>query len=238
MLSSSPVLHRIFHCPEESNFYSHCLESLVFNDSQTSDAVVEFGAGDGIPVINSLLRTNFHGTIHGFEVNELAAKVAKSKIKEQSLSNRYIIHSSCFFHSPRPPADCLVSNPPYLPAVDNKIYQPLLHGGRDGSQIAKQLLLLGYQKVLLMVSSYSNPVGLIDFALDCGYRVTNFLISPLSFGYYSSELKVKRMIAELRERDLAFCSNNLYLLAGVLFKKQRYSSVDVSAELIKVITSL
>ncbi|MGE5658751.1 MAG: methyltransferase [Actinomycetota bacterium] len=237
MLSSSSALNRVFHCPEESNFYSHCLESLVLNDLEAPSTVVEFGAGDGSPVIKSLLKTNFEGMIHGFELNKLATKIAQAQIQELDLSDHYQIHSSCFFNSVRPAADCLVSNPPYLPASDRQIYQPLLHGGDDGAQIAKRLLSLGYEKVLLMVSSYSHPVGLIDFALDRGYKVANFLVSPLTFGYYSSELKVKRAIAALREQGRAFHSHNIYLLAGVLFKQQHHV-VDLSQELIQVMTAL
>jgi len=41
------------------------------------------------------------------------------------------------------------------PAIDDNIYQPLLHGGTDGSTIARRLLSLNYENVLLML--YSNP---------------------------------------------------------------------------------
>ena len=239
MLSSSQALKRVFYCPEESNFYSQCLESLVFNDyPENAEVVVEFGAGDGSPVIKSLLNTSFEGTIHGFELNYLAANIARAQIQEYELSDKYIIHNSSFFTSDLPKGGYLISNPPYLPAEDDRIYQPLLHGGRDGSRIARQLLSLGYENVLLMVSSYSHPVGLIEYALEEGYNVANFMVSPLSFGYYSSELKVRNTIAALREKEMAFYSPNIYLLAGVLFKKQHKFATDLSKELIQVMTCL
>ncbi len=238
MLTSSHPLKQVFHCPEESDFYAHCLESLVLNASDNSRLIVEFGSGEGSPVIKSLLRTDFEGKIQGFELNNVAWKIAQSQIKEYELSEQYTVNNCSFFDSPLyESADCVISNPPYLPAVDDKIYQPLLHGGSDGSTIAKKLLSLDSDEVLLMVSSYSNPVGLVDYALDRGYSVANFEIAPLSFGYYSSEPKVKSTIATLRKQGMAFYSENIYLLAGVLFKKQEKSQRDLSIELIQLMTA-
>lgn len=238
MLTSSHPLKQVFHCPEESDFYAHCLESLVLNGSDPSRLIVEFGSGEGSPVIKSLLRTDFDGKIQGFELNKVACKIAESQIKEYELSEQYTVNNCSFFDSPLyQSADCVISNPPYLPAVDDKIYQPLLHGGTDGCTIAKKLLSLGCDEVLLMVSSYSNPVGLIDYALERGYSVANFEIAPLTFGYYSSEPKVKSAIATLREQGMAFYSENIYLLAGVLFKKQQKSQRDLSIELIQLMTA-
>jgi hypothetical protein len=238
MLTSSHPLKQVFHCPEESDFYSHCLESLVLNASNNYRLIVEFGSGEGRPVIKSLLRTDFDGEIQGFELNNVAWKIAQSQIKEYQLSEQYTVNNCSFFDSPlHQSADCVISNPPYLPAVDDNIYQPLLHGGSDGSTIAKKILSLDCDQVLLMVSSYSNPVGLIDYALELGYSVANFEIAPLNFGYYSSEPKVKSAIANLRKQGMAFYSENIYLLAGVLFQKQQKSRRDLSIELIQLLTA-
>lgn len=238
MLTSSQPLKDVFFCPEESNFYSHCLETLVLKNCFNSESIVEFGSGDGSPVIKSLLRTEFEGTIHGFELNNLACQVANSKIKEYKLSGKYIIHNRCLFDSAKPDATYLVSNPPYLPALDNNIYQPLLHGGIEGITVTKQLLSLNYQNVLVLVSSYSNPEGLINYALAKDYYVSDFMISPLQFGYYSSEPKVRDRIKELQRNNRAFYSKNIYLLAGVLFTKESASTGDLSTELVKLMTSL
>ena len=238
MLTSSKPLKDIFFCPEESNFYSHCLETLVLNNCDGSESIIEFGSGDGSPVINSLLRTKFDGIVHGFEISTLACEAAKSKIEEYELSHKYLIHNISLFDSSQPDADYLISNPPYLPASDNKIYQPSLHGGIDGITVTKQLLTLGYENVLVMISSYSNPEGMINYARALGYYVSNFLVSPLTFGYYSSDPKVKNRIVELRESQMAFYSKNIYLLAGVLFTKHQKKSIDISTELIQLMTSL
>jgi methylase of polypeptide subunit release factors len=236
MLVSSSPLREVFFCPEESNFYSYCLETLLLNGFIDAEAIVEFGSGDGNPVIKSLLRTDFDGVIHGFELNSSAYEIATAKIREYGLSKRYFIHNASFFDSPRPQATALISNPPYLPAWDNDLYQPLLHGGTDGITVTKRLLSLDYEEVLVMVSSYSNPQGLIEFAIEKGYCVANFLVSPLPYGYYSSEPKVRNRIAELKSQNQAFCSEQMYLLAGVLFTQR--CEHDLSEELVRVMTAL
>ena len=238
MLTSSKPLKDIFCCPEESSFYSHCLETLVLNHCSSSEVVIEFGSGDGEPVINSLIRTKFAGFIHGFELNTSACKVATSKIKDHNLSEKYVIHNTSFFNYSKPEANYLISNPPYLPAADDNIYQPSLYGGIDGSSVSKALLSLNYENVLLMISSYSNPEGLINYAATAGYSIPNFIVAPLNFGFYSSEPKVKNRIAELRTNNMAFYSKNIYLLAGVLFTKHHESLLDLSTEFSQIMTAL
>jgi methylase of polypeptide subunit release factors len=238
MLTSPQPLQDIFFCPEESNFYASCIEALVLKNCSNSESIVEFGSGDGSPVLKALLRTNFNGTIYGFELNKLAYQAATSKIKDCRLAHKYLLQNRCLFEVAKPDASYLISNPPYLPASDNKLYQPLLHGGSDGITITKKLISLDYQNVLAIVSSYSNPEGLIDYAITNGYWVTDFMISPIKFGYYSSEPKVKNRIRELRSHNRAFYSDNIYLLAGVLFTKASAASKNLSEELVKVLTSL
>lgn len=238
MLLSSKPLKDIFFCPEESNFYAHSIETLVLNNCLGSESIVEFGSGDGSPVIQALLRTNFEGVIHGFELNRLASEAAQAKIDKYKVSQHYKIHNKCLFDASQPKAEFLISNPPYLPALDNNIYQPLLHGGIDGITVTKKLLELGYTNVLVMASSYSNPIGLINYARSIDYSVSNFIVSPLKFGYYSSEPKVKNWIVEMQKSNLAFYSSDIYLLAGVLFTKQQKNEVDLSTELLQLLTAL
>ena len=227
----------IFFCPEESNFYSNCLENFVLRNSSDAECV-EFGSGDGSPVISSLLRNKFEGIIHGFELNDSACKVANSTIDEYNLADKYVISNSSLFESSHPEADYLVANPPYLPAPDEDIYMPLLFGGVDGASITNELLSLGYENVVVLVSSYSNPKSTIDHAKENGYSVSNFTILPLKFGHYSSEPKVKKHIEELRKHKMAFYSGDYYFLAGVLFQKDSGCQVDLSNELTQAITSL
>ncbi|BBD64160.1 hypothetical protein NIES4072_21780 [Nostoc commune NIES-4072] len=228
----------IFFCPEESNFYSNCLENFVLRNCKNYESIVEFGSGDGSPVINSLLRNNFDGIIQGFELNTSAWKVANSTIDEYNLTNKYRIHNSSLFSSSQPDAEYLVANPPYLPAPDNDIYMPLLFGGVDGATVTNDLLSLGYENVLVLISSFSNPTSTLNLAKENGYCVQNFMVLPLQFGYYSSDPKVKNHIEELRKKNMAFYSGDYYFLAGVLFNKCQDSVVDLSNQLAQVMTSL
>lgn len=209
----------VFYCPEESGFYAQCLKSLIFMRDTTARTVVEFGSGDGSPVIEALRESYFQGLVQGFELNPVACEIANSSINVSGLRNRYRVYNESFF-TQRPEADCLIANPPYLPAPDNDIRMPLLYGGEDGSSLTNTLLSLGYERTLLMISSYSNPIGTLRHAAAQGYAVHDFIIAPLTFGIYSSEPKVKRRIEALYKAGKAFYKGDIYLLIGVLFKKR------------------
>ncbi|MBF1999525.1 MAG: methyltransferase [Synechococcales cyanobacterium M58_A2018_015] len=226
----------VFFCPEESHFYAQCIEKMVVSQCQPSDVVIEFGAGDGSPVIHCLLKSRFDAMIHGYELNAAACELAQSRIQHYGLQHQYAVHNQCFFSHFPATANYLIANPPYLPAPDSNLYLPALHGGTDGATITKRLLSLGCENLMLMISAYSNPVETVEHALQQGYRVADFAVSPLRFGYYSCEPKVKRTIAKLREHYKAFYSANIYFLAGVLFKRQ--SDINLATELLKVMTVL
>ncbi|BAZ51274.1 hypothetical protein NIES4103_39230 [Nostoc sp. NIES-4103] len=228
----------IFFCPEESNFYSNCVQNFVLRDCRDSESIVEFGSGDGSPIINSLLKNKFDGFIQGFELNASACKAANLTIDEYNLAHKYIIHNSCLFQSSKPQARYLLANPPYIPAPDSDIYMPLLFGGIDGATVTNELLSLNYENVLILVSSFSNPQSTINQAKENDYFVESFMVLPLKFGYYSSEPKVKKYIESLRLKKIAYYSGDYYFLAGVLFKKSQKSTVDLSSELAQIMTSL
>ena len=135
----------VFVCPEESHFYSHCLEHLLFSHCTECDRVIEFGCGDGSPVINSLLRIQFKSAIYGYELNASACEIARSRIRQYDLSHQYVIHNQSFFEAHKPDANCLIANPPYLPAIDDRIRMPLLHGGSDGASITNRLSCLSFK---------------------------------------------------------------------------------------------
>lgn len=52
---------------EESRFYSTCLEEMVFfSDQYDFGDIIEFGSGDGLPVLNALAgRPYINGSIAG-----------------------------------------------------------------------------------------------------------------------------------------------------------------------------
>jgi methylase of polypeptide subunit release factors len=233
------VAKSVFFCPEETHFYSQCLEKMVLSTEAIAPNIVEFGAGDGSAVINSLLKSPFNGTIQGYELSPTACQIARAHIHHHDLGDRYIIHNQCFFEGlTQTPADCLIANPPYIPAPDDRIRMPSLHGGWDGATITKRLLTMGCNQVLLMISAYSNPVETIHHARAQGYRVVDFMVTPLPFGTYSSEPKVQQWLAQLRSQQKAFYSANIYFLTGVLFQKHPYTQIDLSDELLKVMTAL
>jgi methylase of polypeptide subunit release factors len=233
------VAQEVFFCPEESLFYSQCLERMVLNTCEDCNSIVEFGAGDGSPVINSLLKSQFCGLIQGYELNAKSCEVAQFRIDRYNLSDKYVVHNSCFFQRDwQSEGSYLISNPPYLPAITNDLYMPTLHGGTDGSSITKQLLGLDCPSAMLMISAYSDPVDTIEYAIAQGYQVQDFMTSPMNFGYYSSEPKVRQRIAEMHRHGKAFYSSNIYILAGVLFKKSHKLKADLSMELIKMMTAL
>ena len=70
--------------------------------------VVEFGSGDGAPVLDCLQRARhkFCGTISAFEVNKAAASLAQSKAKDAHLDDIYQVatfkslHLSCYAVAP------------------------------------------------------------------------------------------------------------------------------------------
>ena len=51
-------------------------------------------------------------------------------------------------------------------------------------------MTLGFDSAILLLSSYANPVETLEHAKANGYQVTDFMITPMPFGYYSSEPKV------------------------------------------------
>jgi hypothetical protein len=230
--------NEVFFCPEESQFYSQCLEKMVLPQCMPDETVVEFGTGDGSPVISALLKTPFSGSIRGYELNAAACELAQSRIAQYGLHDSFSVHNQCFFSNASARADYLIANPPYLPAPDNKLYMPSLHGGHDGAVITRQLLELGCDRVMVLISAYSNPIDTVNHAIAHGYDLVDFMISPLPFGYYSREPKVERAIAELRQQQKAFYSANIYFLSGALFRKKSLTTVDLSEEFLKVMTAL
>ena len=57
--------------------------------SHGSAQVIEFGTGDGGPVLASLSGSGFQGTVHGFEINERAASIARKRAADFGLQKCY-----------------------------------------------------------------------------------------------------------------------------------------------------
>jgi hypothetical protein len=215
----------IFVCDEESEFYSSCVQQMVLSrQDQQNKTIIEFGSGDGSPILNGLQRQPFGGTIHGFELNPKAAALARRDAQQLSFHKTYQVHNSCFFEGVATiPASTLISNPPYIAAPDDDILMPALHGGTDGSNLTRDLMTLGYDSAMLLVCSYCDPVLTLRHAQRLGYMCTDFMVTALPFGRYSAEPKVKDWITGMRSEGRAFFSEHNYLLAGVLLQRQQAS---------------
>jgi hypothetical protein len=239
-MPSQPDRSKIFYDPAESSFYSYCLEMLVFKACAPSTKLIEFGSGDGRPVIQALRRSGFPGVIEGFEPNDMAYRMACANIAQAGLGAQYHVLPRAFEAAACSPNAYLIANPPYLPAPHADIRLPFLYGGKDGTDITKRLLECDVEKILLILSSYSCPAEMIAHARERQYVVSHFIVLPARFGYYSTDPVVKKRIRHLHRAQKAFYSEQIYLIAGVLF--QRYDglsgAVNLAREFVQVMTAL
>jgi hypothetical protein len=82
-------------------------------------------------------------------------------------------------------------------------------------------------------------VETIRHAQKQGYAVSDFLVTPLPFGMYSSEPKVRQHISLLQAQGQAWCSHRAYFLAGILLEKAAPAGTECLAdELLRVMTAL
>lgn len=227
----------VFLCEEESLFFGHCIRSLVLQDCRDGDSIVEFGSGNGSPVVFALQGSSYDGCIRGYEITEPAYLEARQLIAREKMQDRYDVRLGSFFDA-LPAATHLIASTPYIPAADDQILLPSLWGGPDGDSMCRRLIDLGYENLMLLVSSYSNPAGCIEYACDRGYSVHNFLLTPMPFGLYSSDPKVMRRLEVLRKEQKAFYSPSVYLVAGVTFSKRSSKSENLAAEAIAALTAL
>ena len=55
----------------------------------------------------------------------------------------------------------------------------------------QELMTLGFDNVVLLISAYCDPERTMRVAQAQGYRCTDFMVAPLPFGVYSSEPKAR-----------------------------------------------
>ncbi len=60
------------------------------------------------------------------------------------------------------------------------------------------------QTFVFTISSFFDPKGTINHARDEGYKVADFVVVPLPFGYYNSEPKVKKILRNYTKRTWFF----------------------------------
>lgn len=237
----------VFGCEDETSFYARCLELLVFNGyngARPPDHIAEFGSGSGDAVVAAIAGTRYEGTVHGIEIDEASFDSGRRLVRGEHLEDKYIMELGDFFLGP-PRADCLVGNPPYLPLLqrstgkidaDDKALLDQCCGGQTGAEVSQRLLSLEYEQVMLLISSYSNPLEILHAARQNNYAVVAWLGWSTRLGRLG--LLVEPAIRNLEEQSKAFLlsDSDLYLLCGVLWSKR--SGGEVSAEERLLVTSL
>ena len=247
-VASSPTgamaqdFRREFVCPEESMRYAGSLEQLVFSKFRNGEAptIVEFGSGTGEAVISAILNSGFSGIVHGYEINPEASGIADHLISQFGMAKQYIVHNISFFETLRKPqADYLIANPPYIPCENRELLiLPGLCGGKNGNDVSKNILSSSYENVFLEVSSYSDPIGLIEHAKSLGYKITDFQISRMPFGIYSRQDIVQQRLNQMQGEGKAFYTDNCYLVGSAFFTKADNHEPDLSLEFLTCLTSL
>ncbi|MFP4427900.1 MAG: hypothetical protein ACLFPB_01150 [Desulfovermiculus sp.] len=235
----SPPSSSHFVCPEESAFYALCLQHLVFAP-QEHTSFVEFGSGDGKPVIAAIKKSSFAGKVTGWEISVPSAARAKHNIEIAGLGSQYTIQKSCFFASAREyaPQACLIANPPYVPAFDaQELLMPELWGGPDGDRILRSLFDLDFCSLLLLIPSISNPVQVIRYGLDQGYFVHQYMAITLPFGTYTSQSSVQARLREMQSQKISFFFSSHYLLAGVYMSKRSPPVSGRNESLLQIMTA-
>ena len=66
-----------------------CLECFLLEHQPGPREVVEFGSGDGSPVVRCLSKAHFEGVIHGFELSQEASKLAQKHAAQLNLEQQY-----------------------------------------------------------------------------------------------------------------------------------------------------
>ncbi len=232
----------IFQDRQESEFYAQCVRDFLLRHGYElleNKEIVELGIGTGETIVDLLKYHGFTGKIRGYEIHRESYEYAHQLIEARTVSDRYIAINDDFFEAVQGSVvgGCAISNPPYLPAHDRSIRMPELWGGTDGSEVTKRIMECGFEHLVLLVSSFSNPLSIIDYASTNGYRVLDFAVRTMRFGIYSSESKVHERITQLSSQGQAFVSDDRYCVAGVAWVKRR-DATDLTAALARAITSL
>jgi hypothetical protein len=227
----------VFTDSEESTFYSRCVKKFLLDaKSPPQTEITEFGSGDAGTMARYLARSRYPGVIRGYEINRESYLRARRSIKDSGVSTRYIVKRADFFAMRHDRRGALIVNPPYLPAPAPHLAMPELWGGRDGTRVVKRLIDLGFDQLMMLVASISDPIGVIRYARRRSYRVVDFSIITLPFGKYTLEPIVFHQIQRLASRDKALVRNADYQVAAVSFRKGVDGVPDRSQRLLDQMT--
>ncbi|KPI01203.1 hypothetical protein OK074_5613 [Actinobacteria bacterium OK074] len=190
-------------------------------DGREHPTLMELGSGTGQAICGVLRRTGWPGPVRSFEIDDAAYKVAARTSADLGLADVYRIHNADFFQELPGSRDHMVaiSNPPYLPAPDDHIRLASLWGGTSGGQVIRHLISSGFPTLMVMLSSYAEPIPVLGHARAEGYRLVRWLARSIALGEYSREPKVRRRIDDLVAAGDAFVHGGNYLLVGVTWRR-------------------
>ena len=227
----------VFSDSEESIFYCRCVQKFLLDArSQSQTEITEFGSGDAGRMARCLARSRYPGIVRGYEINRESYLRARRNIKDLGVSTRYIVKRADFFTAHHDRRGALIVNPPYLPAPVPRLAMPELWGGPDGTRVVKRLIDMGFDQLMMLVASISDPIGVIKYARRRSYRVANFSIITLLFGKYTLEPIVFHQVQRLASRGKALVRNTSYQVAAVHFRKSVDSVPDRSQRLVDQMT--
>jgi methylase of polypeptide subunit release factors len=232
-------LNDVFYCQNETSFYEQALIEMILYHRCKCKNIIEFGSGKAVAMIHALKTTAAQDIkVFGYEIHQKSHEQAQINIQHHHLQNMYqVIHQSFFKQTFLQKEAILVANPPYIPYASNDIALPHLWGGKTGCELSLQLIDFDFDSMMLIVSSYSNPQKLLDYAHKKGYKVQYFKILSLPFGSYSKEQKVQAYLQKLKEEKKAFFENGWYKIAALFFTKKSEKK-DLSKQVFDYLTLL
>ncbi|MBL6447571.1 hypothetical protein JMN32_14730 [Fulvivirga sp. 29W222] len=230
--------HLVFDSKSESYFYSQCIERYALSKKNAPMNIVECGSGDGMPIIRAVKVVDYQGSIVSYEINEHAHRQALENIRKHQMMGSYQVFNQSFFDAKQfNSTECLISDPPFLPCLSNNMIDPYLRGGNNGNEFTKRLFEHCFDEMIILIPSYTDPIGTIEHARDQGYDIIDFMISPMELTFYSKDKEVYNRLKAMKQEEKSFFVNDYFLLAGVHFKKSQRKNSDKFKGLIKLLTA-
>jgi hypothetical protein len=226
-----------FYDRDESEFYGECVEEFLLRKDDPpmrgGGRVVELGVGSGKALCDVLHRIDYPGVIDGYELDPESCRVAARMVEEHGLTSRYRITNADFFEATLnlPDPVLAIANPPYLPLRQGSSSYPVLSGGPNGNAVTDRIINSGFRAVMVMLSSFSDPLHSIELAAERGYSLVRWIARPLQMGPYSGRAPVRHRINELAADGKAFIRGDSYLLVGVTWRRDGHLLQDASGDL-------
>ena len=159
-------------------------EALVFARDHSRPTVVDVGTGSGCIAI-AIARELPRARVLAIDTSESALRVARRNAERLGVSDRVTFVQSNLFEGVEDTADLIVSNPPYVPAGDERILQPevgrhephvALFGGEDGLAIVRRLFRDAPEHLapggrLIAEFGFGQEDGVRDAAADAGWSI-------------------------------------------------------------------